>query len=443
MLTPRTAILTAALLFAAWVLTAVSGAMRPPASPGTGPDSYHRGREGTQALVALLEELGVPAWRQHEPPNDQLPADATLVLIAPDPVQVRTEPQPLRAVGEWVRRGGRVVVAPDFADADEQTQLERMAEELPHYDADVLSALGLKGVRVELLLSRDVPAPAPEDRELVVCPVARSDGGPAASDIDELYTLGTALPEVLLDEQLPTRWQTRIIDAAGDERILAAGVPLGAGEVVVISDATLFSNVTLRRGQNALWLTRLLLEGGRRTVVVDEFFHGLSVRGNAWWLLTQPAYAGVALCGLLLLGLWTWRRGVLLGPPLADQPPERRALGEYVDAMARFFLRSRDAEPFVLAEVRAGAWRRLAGEFGQPAGSDDLERLVGAVSRRDPARGQRVAAAFASVDRLLQTVSVSSRDGLRALQELQACAAAGGPHTPAAALRSQGGPRST
>jgi hypothetical protein len=421
MLTPRHAILAAALLFTGYVLVSVFQALAPPELEGAGADSYNAGREGTRALVALLEELQVPVERQIGPPTVDFPIDAALLLIAPDPVLVRTEPEPLRRVGEWVRRGGRVIVAPDFADADEEKQLEEMAE-LEHYNADVLTALGLPDVKAELMLSSDVPEDSPaDDDELIISQVAESSDGPAADQLKELYTLGDALPEISVEDKVTPLWRTQILDAQGKERTLAAGFSLGAGEIILLSDSTLLSNVTLARGQNALWLTQLILSGGKSRAIVDEFYHGLSVRGNSWWLLTRPAYAAVAVCSLFLLGLWTWRSGVLLGPPLADAAPNRRAIGEYIEAMGRFFLRGRASHAFVLDQLRAGVWRRLSQEAGLPPGHNDLDRLVAALARRDPLRAERVRAAFLAAEELSKQSRPASAKQLDAARRLSEC----------------------
>ena len=422
MLTPRNAIIAASLLFACYVLSSVLSSLTPPGSKGSGADSYGTGREGGRALIELLAELGVPVERWTEPRHKDLPLDASLLLMTPDPVLIRTEPEPLRRAAEWVRAGGRVVVAPGFLDGSTESQLDRLSEELEHYDANLLETLGLEDVSVDLMLSSDVPENAPpDDDELVLSTVAKSSTGPAADRLDQLVTLGAALPEVLWDEEeRTTLWETRILDADGYERVLGTAFGVGAGEVVILSDETLVSNVTLPRGSNALWLVDILTSGSRRRVIVDEFYHGLNVRGNAWWLLTKRPYACLALCGLLLLGLWSWRQGVLLGPPLADRTPTRRDIGEYIDAVGRFFLRGRDANRFLLAEVRGGVWRRLSEEFGLPPGQDDVERLAAAVQRRDVDRAEKVRAAFPNGDALAQQSKASAEAVFSALQELVA-----------------------
>ncbi|MCA9053012.1 MAG: DUF4350 domain-containing protein [Planctomycetaceae bacterium] len=421
MLTPRNAIVLASLLFAGFVLSSIYSALEPPGANGTGADSYGVGRPGGKALVELLHGLEIPVRRTIDPFDSNTSTDATLLLIAPDLMLVRTEPEPLRRIAAWVQRGGRLLVAPGLAGGTTESRLESLAEELEHYDAEVLETLGLSDVRVELMLSGDVPEDSPEDDgELVISSVSNSSTGPVADQVSELVTLGEALPEVLWGDERTPLWETRILDADGDERVLAASFAVESGEVVVLSDETLVSNVALSRGQNAVWLVHNILSGGRTRVVVDEFYHGLSVRGNAWWLLTKTHYACLAICGLLLLGVWTWRQGVLLGPPLAERSPSRRDIGEYIDAMGRFFLRSRESHRFLLTEIQNGVWRRLSHEVGLAPGQTDVNRLVAAIERRDAERGLRVREAILHSNELQIRSRAPSSEVFEAMRDLTA-----------------------
>lgn len=419
MLTPRTAVVCAAVLCAALAVNAIATSRR----AATGGESEFRsdrlGRAGTHALCALLSELGFEVERRPLPFTGDEPLAAVLLLIDPDPLLVRTEPEPLERIRDWVGRGGRLVVAPHFATGAEQLKLAELARELPHFDADLLPELGLADVQVKPLPVTKIPTEtAPNDDELMISRVVDDD---AASEIEELVTLGGGLPELLIPAGVNPRWATRIHDAEGTPRVLAAAFPRGAGEVVLVADATLLSNVTLPRGDNATWFIEQILSGRTGPILVDEFYHGLTIRGNAWWLLTQPAYALPAVCGLVCLGLWTWRTGRCLGPPLADAPPSRRAVSEYVSAMARFFQRGADAQRFVLHEVRSGVQRRLADETGLPLAGADPERLAAAIARRQPHRGTHVAAAFAACDAVLQAERSTSAERLDALRQLRGC----------------------
>jgi hypothetical protein len=423
MLTPRNAIIVAGVLLVAMVAASVLGSRAAPGSQGGHQDSFGVGRDGYRGIVEVLAELGIPVERRIDPPLAMPPADATLLLIAPDPLLVRTEPMPLRQLAAWVSEGGRVVVAPDFATTTEQASLDELARKMPHFGEDILAALGMPNVRAELMLSSDVPKASPsDDRQLVVSPVAATSNGPGSPTVQQLVTLGAELPEITWGQGPNPRWVTEILDAGGRPRTLAAAFAAGRGEVVVLSDATLCSNVTLRRDHNAEWLLAVLLEGGRERVVVDEFYHGLSIRGNAWWLLTKPAFAALTVLGLLLLGVWTWRHGVLLGPPLAEVSPSRRSLGEYIAAMSRFFLRGRDSERFILEQLRAGVWRRLALATGLPSAADDVNLLVSRLERKDPAWGMRARHALQLSAAALQASQRDPAVRLRAMQLLSAAA---------------------
>jgi hypothetical protein len=423
MLSPRLAIIAAACLFALYVVSSAWNAIAPRTSGRQAQDSHGIGRPGYRGLVDVLEALGTPVERRVLPPGEDLPQDATLLLWAPDPKLVALEPAHLRAVARWVEQGGRVVLAPGQASAVQQAELDKLSEELEHYNAKLLPALGLEGVTIEQLISSNVPEDSPgDDPELVISQIVADEAAPGGTDVKELVTLGEALPVVETDDDVTVAWRTRMLDADGDERALALAVPKGDGEVIVVSDPTLLSNVALGRGDNSVWAFDLLTDGGTRRVIVDEFYHGLSVRGNAWWLLGQPQYAMVAAAVVLLLAVATWRAGVLLGPPLASREPSRRAIGEYIESMGRFFRRGRNADVYLLGQIRDGVWRRLCHLFGVPPATHDLERLLAAIGRRDPARSSEVREAWTKTDEVLNGKKrATEATVVEAMGKLSAC----------------------
>ena len=145
----------------------------------------------------------------------------------------------------------------------------------------------------------------------------------------------------------------------GGEQVLAAAYHRGKGEVVVVASPAIAENGLITRHDNSVLAVHLLAAPGR-PVVFDEFYHGLTLRGNPLWLFTQRGYAATTLCLLALIGLWIWREAVFLGPPLAPETQSRRSIGEYVDAMARFLNRGGSSQAFLLREVRSGVLRACA-----------------------------------------------------------------------------------
>ncbi len=402
MVSPRNAILAAALLFAASVFSSIWSALQPQAS-ALGEHTYGTERLGLRGLYETLEQLEIPVSRRTTPPPDDLPVDTTLVLWAPNPMLITYEPAHLQQVSEWVRAGGRVVISPGVATAEEAEQLSQLAESFEHFNEDVWSALGLEAVQVNRLIRSEIPERrAEDDPELVVSTVLPTDEGPATNEVKELYTYGPDLPVVETTPEAEVLWETLIEDRDGDPRSIATALGHGEGELVVVSDPTLLENNCLARGDNAVWGVRLLTDEGRRGVVFDEFYHGLSVRGNSWWLLTLPTYGTLAAAGLVVLGLWTWRSGSLLGPPLPAPLPSRRAIGEYIEAMSRFFLVGKDARAFLVRELQLGVYRHLCREFGVPPKGKSSEALVSAIRRRDPQLADQVRDAFEAAFELCQ-----------------------------------------
>jgi hypothetical protein len=160
---------------------------------------------------------------------------------------------------------------------------------------------------------------------------------------------------------------------------------------------------------------------GQGRVIMDEFYHGLTIRGNALWLLTQPGYAALALAIAALVGVWIWRSATFLGPPLDDRPVSRRSIGEYLEAMSRFLLRGRGSGQFVLAEVRGGALWSMADRAGLPPDLDDVDRIAAAVARRDPDRAAKLEAAIKNADAVLKTPKAKEQTILQALRKVNDC----------------------
>ncbi len=191
------------------------------------------------------------------------------------------------------------------------------------------------------------------------------------------------------------------VDGEGIERQLIAQFKRGEGEIIVIADQHMLTNRFLGRADNSVLAVHLMSPEGN-PVVFDEFYHGLSVRGNFLYLLTRPTYAAIFLAILLLVGLWAWREAIFLGPPLADTNSSRRDIGEYVDAMARFFQHGRKSYPFLLNEVRDGVLHEVCLELKLPM-THDVDVVVSTLARRDPERAERLELALAAVDQELNS----------------------------------------
>lgn len=447
MLTPRRVILAAVALLAVSVTAGVISLLQPPDSSGLAADTYGTRHAGQRGLFETLRALDLPVERSVEPPGDGLPTNTTVVLWGPDPNLVATEPRHLQRLRRWVEQGGRVVVAPSARD-DIYGMMSGLDDGLESFNVTIWDALDLDGVSTTRLEADDLP-PSIDDQDGVNGDAATiDDGGGLFGALEELAGKATAKslvdvePEGSIAEAFPSisaiavpaeglsvisshgrRAQGVVTfqDQSGIKRTLVAEFEVGKGEIVVVGDPMIFANFVLAIEDNSVLATWLLAGGGNR-VVFDEFYHGLSVRGNPLWLLTHPSYALLTVALIALVAVATWRSGILLGPPLTSPEPSRRTVGEYVDAMSRFFNRGRKTRLFLLEGVCSGVVWKIAREHGLHKGVDEIEEIANVVERRNAERAGRLRRATANVDALRAKGNrIREHDVLQAMSELSEC----------------------
>ncbi len=434
------------LLWSCWSL------LRPPDGDGLRSDSFGTKGRGQRAIYDTFRELGLPIRRSLGPPIRDKLENARLVFWRPADDIVRGEPVWLEAVGNWVRDGGRVLVAVGIEEQDwlskaAEAEASRRSRKKKSDDTTTVVAsrslwelLHLPNVSVTVPRSGSgpsVPSTAPRRRSSpdlreifreamatgatttehrVV--TARGSGvfEPVVGTSKKLSLPTEGLFEIQYGDHTPigtVMVDANIADAnsveakakpnaAKDEVCIAARFTVGLGEVTVLSVPALIDNSEIGEADNIVVLAKLLADDGR-DIVVDEFYHGLSIRGNPMWLFAQRTYGSVTLALLLVIGLIAWRESVFLGTPLPERPVSRRAIREYVDAMARFLREGRGAEPWIVAKLRDGVLWHLRREHGLPPEQHSEERLLAAVERRDPDRGAELKITLQAVSDLLRT----------------------------------------
>jgi hypothetical protein len=407
-----------------------------PGDDGWGDDSMGVRAGGFRGAHDTLLALGVPVERQLIPRVTADDLDAAFVMWAPLDALVQAEPAHIAQLAEWVKSGGRLTVT---LQGEDKSLFADARASMVKEPKDILTELGLPDV---FFLNTNV-MPEGNVVDLVDAAAGRPWRKLAKRWLKEASTKVRYVPVKLLgkcrewpgikavcmpegdawsityDAPQPTGRIT-YVDVKGEEQTLAAIFPVGAGEVAVMAAPAVASNWLLGEADNSP-LTMQLMTLGQSRVIFDEFYHGLTIRGNALWLLTQPGYAALALAIVALVGVWIWRSTIFLGPPLDDRPISRRSIGEYLDAMSRFLLRGRGSGRFVLAEVRSGALWSMADGAGLPPDLDDVDRIAAAVARRDPQRAARLEAAVKNADVVLSTPNAKEVTILAALRKVNDC----------------------
>ncbi len=437
--------LTAMLIVLAMVSLAAMlvGLLAPPDNDGMGDDSYGTRAYGQRALHDLLLALNAPAERNLLPPEAQLGRPVTLALLAPVPELLALESDYLERMRDWVRGGGRLAVAlrPQSA-----AGIHALPGRHPTSPEDVLALLGLDGLQLVSTGGGDGDE-EPNLRGLTDT-YARESGwvryepaprlGSAAGSEGVFAGMGpSTVLQLPLESTAGLRWSTRPADGittlglvrarrGGEEMLLAAAWQVGAGSISVLAEHRLLTNEFLGLDDNPVLAVHWLGAAGPPPYLIDEFYHGLSVRGNPAWLLTRFPYGLLALTVALTGGLFVWRGAVRLGPPLAEQAINRRTLAEYLDAMAGLFS-GRRSRAFIARELlEGGCWalrRRLRTVHSQA----DLELLAGVLERRDPQAAERLRSAGADLARLAEApaASIEANQLVRAAAEFQRCTLGG------------------
>ena len=455
MLSSRSVILLVITLAVVSLFGMILSLAAPPDQGGLGRNTYGTHIYGQRGVYDLLNELQRPVRRGLVPPSALVKDDVCIVFWDSDPAMVRLEPGHLRAVKEWLGAGGHVILAP--AHRQKNFKFLPQGTSMLERDTSLLGELGLPDVVATRLLKLE--------GQLTRRPTRHSANGDDESDDDEENGRGfeqlekiitravTAPPQAIvpvaasgsLDYLQPSvarvslaESQLQVLEAPaegapapsgaltatlsdGNLYTLAAAYPVGRGDVTVISDPELFANISLSKdADNAVLAAKLFTRSGE-AVVFDEFYHGLTIRGNVFWLLTRPGYGLLFAMLCLAVGLWVWREAINLGPPLPQKAVTRRSVGEYVDAMARLFSRG-NAQLAAIRQVRDGVLWSVARRLGIRTKSEDLAHISAVLERRDARAAERLRAACAGADALLTGSRVPSEVNIvKTMEQLRQC----------------------
>ena len=416
-----------------------------------GKDFYGTRAEGYRALHDLLVALEFETERVliTAPPQDS--SSTSYVLWNPRDSVVQNEPAYLKGLLRWVQDGGYLVVTPSVETGEEENSICPRCHSLHCrcIPIKLLKELGLEDVTIE------------EYEILLVTPDEQLDTVDSSDDSENTNTdairdtvrdifqakerpttrysvacegewdnLSTQVEQVELPSgpswrinlgELEPLARIAIDDKKGDaDSTLAALFSLGKGRVAVISNPYLASNASLSSVDNSVLLAHLLT-GSRSQVVFDEFYHGLTVRGNPIWLLSKRPYAVVAASILAVVGVWVWRQAIFLGPSRLEQTASRRTLSEYIEAMSRFLLKGRESSKFVLSEVRDGVLWHFCKTLGLPPQQQNVDVVLGLLARRTPQKASQLDAALRFADAVLDNPRAPKQEILLATQKVSDC----------------------
>lgn len=318
------------------------------------PSTYNARGSGSRGLYQWLEALGVRVRRWERPLLD-LPEEATVLLVLGPSLPL--EEAELKALEEWVRGGGVLLLADDTVGAP-----------VPGAWAGAPALhFGLR--------------PRAGGRPATLRPAF-----PAryAEGVEAIRPEG----RVRFQRQAPPGWAPLFADEAGDMLALKR---LGRGTLIALADPGIFSNARLETAGHArLALNIVQAHAGKGAVLVDEFHHGHGhqgafaryLRGTAVpWMAAQAALAFLAL----LLA-----RGTRFGPPLPPPREARASSLEYVAALGDLYQRAGARR--IAAEALAGSFRRGLAEAVGARPGEDASHLVARAAQRLGVKGAQVQA---------------------------------------------------
>jgi hypothetical protein len=352
---------------------------------------------GAQGLYEVSRRLGWPVVRRQRPFQAPLDSNRVYLVLDPPVTPLSTE---AHALLDAVRRGaGLIYIASAGSQLDDSLHVHA----------------GGGNTMVPLTDRPDLVSPCP----------ARDAGSPAITwgdDSVHLYSLARsrAWPD---DTTLFVAVES---DTSRKVRIPAAvGYPMGAGHVVILSDADLLRNDVIRvchwgLGIAAMRMIDYAAHGRRETIEFDEYHFAKRASADVidatthFLTDTAPGRAilEVAIAGLVLLAAAAWRPVA----PFGRKRIERRSAVEHVEALARAYARVGATQTVVRRLIRGlrrrhsrkglrndeAYLRSIAAQ--NPPLTDDVQHILNGVSNAiTPAELLAVGRAVDHIDRVLGT----------------------------------------
>ena len=276
------------------VLIVISGlATAPQGEQAVGfPSSYSAGWDGAKAAFLMLKEVGYPAERWQQPPQDIPYTAAQTVLVFAEP-RVVGSPEERQAIRGFLHSGGRILTTGPVARylvPDVAAEWSGEFEEVPRSFRPLVSSPLTHGVR-----------------EIAMAATSNWTGNNAA----QLVVFGE------------------------DKQAAVVTYRYGKGQVIWWAAPTPLTNGGIREKDNVALLLNCLGLPGEKHVLWDEYYHG--ARGSLLSYLgrTPLPWAAVQFGLLFLAALLTFSRRA--GPVRAPVGESRLSPLEFVDTLGDLY----------------------------------------------------------------------------------------------------------
>lgn len=302
---------------------------------------------GTKAWRELLERSGVATqtWTQ---PLTELTDEVSFIVLL-DPLE------PLRgderqALEEWVRAGGRLVIAPFAYRETDGIGGGRARATMEQ----ALELFGVSPVASGVVRGR---AQAVADEQLT------------ADVSDVLVPTEGRLTVTDPGEGEDAARSTRVVLSDDQGRAVAVAIARGRGMVLALSEAEILSNAALPQADNVVFAANLVFAGGAPEAVhFDEYHHGFGGGGGVYVgpEVDVGPFRNTALAVLAVVAIYAAGRSRRFGAATVATGGRRRSSADFVRALARVHSRAGAARA-AASMLAAGLRRRSAAAAAMPA----------------------------------------------------------------------------
>ncbi len=441
MLRTKFIIIAALLIFLISVGSAVIETLSEPNSNGKNLDSYGTEFYGMRGMYDTAQMLNLPVARNFTPP-DSLPENtATVFLCSPSATLIYLEPKYIHSLKEWVaKEGGRLVIAPNrhgntsALKKDKNQKFDNILA-LPGIRTSYITKQ--KETKEELENPEDIPQGSEKEennsykvklekalmqnelyKEIKILKLSPNKKNDIFNDVDELALPANFRYITNFGKRKP-KYVFSLFNKNGTSYPFTAIFSYGKGEIIYVADPSVFFNRFYFNADNAVFAMRLLYPD-KKPMVIDEFYHGLNIKGKPFWLLTRMPYTFITMLMLATICVWILRSSVRLGPPVKLIAENRRSLHEYISAMSRVFARA-DARKYILQEAYEGILWHIRRDLKLPPKCQNPYDLSRIIARNDPERAARLLGISEKIETILTLRHIKKNDAINLIREINQC----------------------